>query len=67
MASIAAKDLKEGNQFLHEGRPIKITGIQVSKLGKHGRSKVRIEAKDPYSDDPLVLIKPADELIEVIE
>ncbi len=62
-----AKDLQEGNQFMHEGRPIKILNIQVSKIGKHGRSKVRIEAKDPYSDEPIILIKPSDEELELIE
>lgn len=57
------KDLKEKNVFVLEDEEYTVKKIEVSKIGKHGKAKVRIEAKTKSGDDK-ILIRVSDEQVE---
>ena len=54
---VKAKDLKKGDRILYEGEILEVTKVEVSNIGKHGRAKVRIEAKNKKGEEK-VLIRP---------
>ena len=41
---IAATSIQEGRYIILDDAPCKVTGIQISRPGKHGHAKVRITA-----------------------
>ena len=49
------KDLKENDVFILEGEEYTVKKIEVSKIGKHGRSKVRVEVKTKSGDDKILI------------
>nr|MBI4156382.1 hypothetical protein [Candidatus Woesearchaeota archaeon] len=41
-----AKDLKKGDKITLDNEKFIVEKVEVSKLGKHGKSKCRLELKD---------------------
>ena len=52
------KDLKPGSYVMIDGEPCKVTKIAVSKPGKHGATKARVEAVGVFDDKKRTLMKP---------
>lgn len=59
------KNLKPGSFVLIEGAPCKVEKVDVSKTGKHGSSKARVEAMGLLDGRRRSLIGPGDEDVEV--
>lgn len=64
MAEKDVKDLKEEDSVLIDDIKYKIKKIEFSEIGKHGKSKCRIEAVNDKGEEK-VIIKIADDTIEV--
>jgi translation initiation factor 5A len=47
---LEARELKEGRFMLIDDEPCKIDSIEKSKPGKHGASKLRIEARSIFTN-----------------
>lgn len=62
---VSAHDLKDGSHIIVEGAPCVVKSIEISKTGKHGASKCRIEAVGLIDDKKRVLVKPGHERMEV--
>ncbi|HLD41510.1 MAG TPA: translation initiation factor IF-5A [archaeon] len=54
------KELKEGSYVTIDGEPCRVTKIELSKPGKHGSSKARVEAMGIFDDKKRSIMKPAD-------
>ncbi len=59
------KEVKEGGYLMIDGEPCKATKIELSKPGKHGSSKARVEAVGIFDDRKRSLMKPADSDITI--
>ncbi len=62
---INATEAKEGSFIIIEGAPCVVRGIDISKTGKHGASKVRMEAVGIFDDKKRVAAMPGHERLEV--
>jgi translation initiation factor 5A len=62
---VNATELKEGSYAMIENAPCVIRNIDLSKAGKHGPSKVRIEAVGIIDDKKRIIIKPGHEKMAV--
>lgn len=58
-------ELREGSYVLVENAPCIVRKMDVSKTGKHGASKVRIEAVGVIDGKKRVIVKPGHEKIGV--
>lgn len=63
--SSTIKTLKPGQYILIEGEVCKVAKIDVSKSGKHGAAKARMEAIGLIDGKRHSVVKPADSDIEV--
>jgi translation initiation factor 5A len=63
------KELKPGSYVMCEGEPCKVVSITISKPGKHGSTKARIEVMGIFDNRRRYILKPAGEdlLSPVIE
>jgi len=59
------KELKRDNFVLIDGVPCRVERVDVSKSGKHGAAKARVEAIGLFDGRRRSLVKPADETVEV--
>ncbi|MBI4017386.1 MAG: translation initiation factor IF-5A [Candidatus Aenigmarchaeota archaeon] len=59
------KALKPGKYCIIDDEPCKITSIDISKPGKHGSSKARLEAVGIIDGRKRQIVKPADSTIGV--
>jgi len=57
------KDLKKEDVFVLDGEEYKVKNIEVSKVGKHGRAKVRLEVVNSKNEEK-VLIRVSTEKVE---
>jgi len=62
---IDAVEAKVGTNIIVEGIPCTVKKMDVSKTGKHGHSKVRIEAAGIMSEQKKVFVVPGHERFEV--
>lgn len=62
---IAATEAKPGANVLIEGEPYTVKKVDVSKSGKHGASKCRIELSHMISTQKKILAVPGHERFEV--
>lgn len=62
-----AKDLTMGQKIKTEEGIFVIKTIKVSNIGKHGRSKCRIEAENTETKENKIIITLADQEIEIME
>mgnify|MGYP000327143474 CR=1 FL=1 len=59
------KELKPGSYVMIEGEPCKVVGCTKSKPGKHGASKIRVEAMGIFDNRKRYLLKPSDATVEI--
>ncbi len=59
------KEVKEGGYLMVDGEPCKVTKVELSKPGKHGSAKARVEAVGIFDDRKRTLMKPADSDVSV--
>ncbi len=62
---IGATDAKVGTNIIVDGEPCTVKKMDVSKTGKHGHSKVRIEAVSILSGQKKVFVIPGHDKLEV--
>lgn len=62
---IDATEVKTGTNILVDGEPCAVKKIDISKTGKHGHAKCRIEAVGIISDNKKVFVVPGHERLEV--
>lgn len=62
---INATESKVGTSILIDGAPFTIKSIDISKTGKHGHAKCRIEAVGIISGQKKVFVVPGHERFEV--
>ncbi|MBI5148878.1 translation initiation factor IF-5A [Candidatus Pacearchaeota archaeon] len=62
---VNAHELKAGNYVIIDDAPCIVKGVDISKTGKHGSSKARIEAVGLIDDKKRILIKPGSERLPV--
>lgn len=62
---VNAHELRDGNFIIVDSAPCVVKSVEISKTGKHGASKCRIEAIGLLDDKKRVLVKPGDERMEV--
>ena len=58
-----AKDLKKGDKIKIAGTDFVVEEMEISDIGKHGKRKVRIVAKN--DKEKMVVIRPEDYPFEV--
>lgn len=62
---INATEVKVGTNIIVDGTPCTVKSIDVSKTGKHGHAKCRIEAVPIISGNKKVFVVPGHERLEV--
>ncbi len=62
---ISATEAKTGTNILLDGEPFTVKKIDISKTGKHGASKCRIEAIGIINGQKKVIVVPGHERFEV--
>ena len=62
---INATEARPGTNILLEGEPYTIKKIDISKTGKHGHAKARIEAAGTINKQKKVFVVPGHERFEV--
>lgn len=62
---INATEIRVGTNILMEGEPYTVKKIDISKTGKHGHSKARIEAASILGSNKKVFVVPGHERFEV--
>ncbi|MBU2616536.1 MAG: translation initiation factor IF-5A [Nanoarchaeota archaeon] len=62
---IGATDARVGTNILIEGNPYTVRKIDISKTGKHGHAKCRIEAVGIINDSKRVFVIPGHDRFEV--
>lgn len=62
---INATEAKTGTNIMVDGKPCSVKKIDISKTGKHGHSKVRIEAVGIIDGNKKIFVVPGHERLEV--
>jgi len=60
-----AGQLKKGDTVLIQGEPCKVTGVQISRPGKHGHAKVRFEGTGIVDGKKRIEVMPGHDRVEV--
>lgn len=60
-----AGSLKPGRYVMIDGVPCVVKNIEVSRTGKHGHAKCRIEAISLINDEKKIIISPAHDKVDV--
>ena len=58
------KNLKKGNFIFIDDVPCKVVSVNVSKSGKHGAAKARVEGMGLFDNRRRSIIKPADAKVD---
>ena len=61
---IEIQELKKGDVFVLDNETYRVKSIEVSKIGKHGRAKVRLEVINVKTSEEKVLIRVSTEKVE---
>ena len=59
------KGLKPGHYVMVDGEPCKVLRITLSKPGKHGSTKARVDTSGVFDGRKRSLLKPADSSIQL--
>lgn len=62
---IDATEAKAGTNIIVDGEPCAVKKLDISKTGKHGHAKCRIECNGIISDNKKVFVVPGHERLEV--
>ena len=57
--------MKRGGFVIIDGAPCYVESVDVSKSGKHGAAKARLEAVGMFDGRRRSIVKPADETVDV--
>lgn len=57
---VSLKEIKVGSYVMIDGEPCKAVKVELSKPGKHGSSKARVDAVGLFDDKKRGILKPAD-------
>ncbi len=63
--SVSATSLRAGGYVILDDIPCKIINMQVSKSGKHGHAKCRIEATGLVNNQKIIKLFPGHDKVEV--
>jgi translation elongation factor P/translation initiation factor 5A len=61
---IEIQELKKGDVFIIDNETYRVKNIEVSKIGKHGRAKVRLEVINLNNKEEKVMIRVSTEKVE---
>ena len=59
------KKCNPGSFVIIDDEPSTVTDLKISKTGKHGDAKARLEAVGIFDGQKRVIVKPADHMIKV--
>ena len=62
---IDATEVKVGTNIIVDGNPCTVRSVDISKTGKHGHSKVRIEAVGIINGQKKIFVVPGHDKLEV--
>src|SRR3989339_532347 len=62
---VSGSTLKDGSYIVMEGAACRITSIQISRPGKHGHAKSRIEGVGIVDSKKRVIVMPTHDNVEV--
>jgi translation initiation factor 5A len=62
---IGATEARVGTNILIDGKPFTVKKIDISKTGKHGHAKARIEATGIISPGKKVFVMPGHDKLEI--
>ena len=62
---INATEAKVGTNIMVDGKPSTVKKIDISKTGKHGHAKARIEAVGMFDGSKKVIVVPGHDRLEV--
>jgi len=65
MGDAVLKNLKKGGFILIDDIPCKVVSVNISKSGKHGASKARVEGMGLFDGRRRNIIKPADSKVPI--
>jgi translation initiation factor 5A len=60
-----AGSIKKGRFIIIDGEPCKVVNVDVSKTGKHGHAKARIEGFGVFDNSRHTLLTPTHDKVEV--
>ncbi len=63
--TVGGNELKVGSYIIIEGAACKIVDVQISRPGKHGHAKMRMEGMGIIDDKRRIIVMPAHDNIEV--
>ena len=61
---IEIQELKKGDVFVLDNEEYRVKNVEVSKIGKHGRAKVRLEVINLKTNEEKVMIRISTEKVE---
>ena len=61
---IEIQELKKGDVFVLDNETYRVKSIEVSKIGKHGRAKVRLEVINLKTNEEKIMIRISTEKVE---
>ena len=59
------KKCREGGFIVIDDAPCKVTDLKISKPGKHGEAKARLEAVGIFDNQKRIIVKPADHRMKI--
>ena len=62
---ISATEARVGTNIIHEGIFYTVKKIDISKTGKHGHAKARIEAANMFTGNKKIFVIPGHDKLEV--
>jgi translation initiation factor 5A len=65
MKALNAHDLKQGTFVMMDNAPSVVKSVDISKTGKHGASKCRIEAEGIFDGKKRIIAVPGSERFEI--
>ncbi|MBW2963188.1 translation initiation factor IF-5A [Candidatus Woesearchaeota archaeon] len=60
-----AGQVQKGDTVLMDGEPCRVTSVQISRPGKHGHAKVRMEGVGLIDEKKRVIVLPGHDKMEV--
>ena len=63
--SVGANTLKSGSYLIMDGAACKVGSIQISRPGKHGHAKLRIEGTGIIDEKKRIIVMPGHDHVEV--
>src|SRR3989338_3787267 len=61
----SASSIKEGSNIVIDGAACRVVSLQISRPGKHGHAKIRLEAVGLIDEKKRVIVMPGHDNVEV--